>query len=47
MKKKIIAIALCVAVAISAFSFGSVVNAVSTDKSETSASKIKSASDFS
>ena len=47
MKKKIVAIALCVAVAISAFSFGSVVNAASTEKSQTSASKIKSASDFS
>ncbi len=47
MKKKLIALALCVAVAISAFSFGSVANAASTEKTQTSASKIKSASDFS
>lgn len=46
MKKKIVAILLVAATAMTAFSFGSVVNAASTDTAETSA-KLSSPSDFS
>jgi alpha-amylase len=46
MKNKIIALALCLATAMTVFSFGSVANAVTTEKKETYAN-LKSPSDFS
>lgn len=47
MKKKVLAVILTLAIAVSAFAIAPAVSAANTDKTKTSAGTIKSASDFS